>query len=226
MTKGEKLLAVAAKEIGYHEGTGKRNKYGAFYKCDGMAWCMFFVQWCYEQAGMKLPRMTGSCGDLLRWYRANQPECVTDKPVPGCIVIFDFPGGAATDHTGLFVSRTDKTITSIDGNTSGTSQSNGGYVRQRLRNLDYARPIYIVPRELKEDAKERFADVGKTSEKEEQMEKRYNKLEEIQKELPWAAPTVEKMLDKGIMQGRDTGLDLSEDMLRLLVFTDRAGIYG
>lgn len=151
MATGKELLAVAAREIGYRESAGKHNKYGAYYRMDGYAWCMFFVQWCYEQAGMKLPFFTGSCGELLRWYKANQPDCLGKEPVPGCIVIFDFPNTSSeTDHTGLFVSRTDSTVTTIDGNTSGTNQSNGGWVQQKTRKLSYANPVYIVPRCLTE----------------------------------------------------------------------------
>lgn len=151
MTAGNKILAIANREIGYHEDKYKHNKYGEWYGLDGQPWCMIFVQWCYAQAGLSLPYKTASCGVLLNWYKMHARACVTDKPVPGCIVIFDFPGGAATDHTGLFVSRTNTEITTVDGNTSGTNQANGGWVQQKTRNLSYANPTYIVPRELEED---------------------------------------------------------------------------
>lgn len=54
-------------------------------------------------------------------------------------------------------------------------------------------------------------------------------------ELPsWAAATVKKLCNRGVVQGRGSvqdehgypaDLDLSEDMLRLLVWNDRAGVY-
>ena len=46
-------------------------------------------------------------------------------------------------------------------------------------------------------------------------------------ELPdWARATVKKLMDKGYMAGTGGGLDLSEDMTRLLVILDRAGVFG
>lgn len=226
MTRGEAVLAVAAREIGYHEGAGKHNKYGEWYAStfspsqpmwDGVAWCMEFVQWVYHQCGADLPYKTASCGELLNWYKRNQPECIVSKPVRGCIVIFDFPGTAySTDHTGLYVKSTELKITTIDGNTSGGSDSNGGWVQQKTRTWGYANPKFIVPRGL-----------------EEEIMQRYNTMHEISDECPWATETVAKLIETGAIrggglvdaQGRPADMDLSRDMLRLLVINDRAGCY-
>ena len=223
-TTSEEILAVAAREIGYREGANKSTKYGEWYGMDHVNWCMIYVQWVYRQAGAELPYKTASCGELLRWYQRNQPECVVKEPAPGCIVIFDFSATAySTDHTGIFVSRSDTQITSIDGNTSGGNDSNGGYVQRRTRPLSYANPTYIVPRELKTDGGEEDENV-----------KRYNTMEEISAEAPWATETVAKLIEGGVIrggglrdaQGRPADMDLSEDMLRVLVFNDREGLYG
>jgi hypothetical protein len=57
---------------------------------------------------------------------------------------------------------------------------------------------------------------------EEEATMRYNKLEE----LPvWAKPTVEKLIDKGLLNGDGRGLGLTSDMVRLLVILDRAGTF-
>ena len=222
MATSEEILAVAAREIGYCEGKNKATKYGEWYGLDHVNWCMIWVQWVYHQAGADLPYKTASCGALLRWYQRNQPECVVKDPVPGCIIIYNWPGTVYdTDHTGLFVSKFGASITSIDGNTSGANDSNGGYVQRRTRPLSYANPIYIVPRELKND-------------EEDENVKRYNTIGEINKDAPWAAETVKKLIERGVIKGRDStdaqgapiDLDLSEDMLRVLVWNDRAGLYG
>lgn len=155
MATGKDIIKIASKEIGYHEEKNKHNKYGEWYGLDCQPWCMEFVQYCYAKAGIPLPYKTASCGALLNWYRKNQPECITKNPVEGCIVIFDFPRTKyATDHTGIFVSRTNTAVTTIDGNTSGLSQDNGGWVQQKTRNLSYANPTYIVPIELTEGEEE------------------------------------------------------------------------
>ena len=68
------------------------------------------------------------------------------------------------------------------------------------------------------------------SEKEEKI-MRYNKIDELP---TWARPTVRKLVQAGILQGKTAAvdaeglpasLDLSEDMVRLLVIHDRAGVY-
>ena len=57
---------------------------------------------------------------------------------------------------------------------------------------------------------------------------RFNTIPEIAKSHSWAVATVEKLVNQGILlgnKGDGTGLDLSLDMMRLLVFNDRAGLY-
>lgn len=151
MATGRDILAVAAKEIGYHEGAGKDNKFGRWYGLNNNPWCLMFVLWCYEQAGVKIPFKTASCGTLLRWYKANQPDCIVKTPTKGCLVIYDLPNTKSlTDHVGLFESLEGGFVTTIDGNTSSSNDANGGYVNRRTRrkNLVHA---YIKPRELEDE---------------------------------------------------------------------------
>lgn len=54
-------------------------------------------------------------------------------------------------------------------------------------------------------------------------EKRYNTVEECP---DWARETVEKLVDRKYLDGDGQGLDLSRDMLRILVIQDRAGCFG
>lgn len=52
--------------------------------------------------------------------------------------------------------------------------------------------------------------------------KRYNTIDEMP---DWAKATVEKLMNKDLLMGGDAGLGLSEDMLRMFVINDRAGLY-
>ena len=61
---------------------------------------------------------------------------------------------------------------------------------------------------------------------EEDIVPRYQTLEDIAKRMPWAAATIIKLTEKKILTGNDKGLDLTEDMIRMLVINDRAGVYG
>ena len=59
--------------------------------------------------------------------------------------------------------------------------------------------------------------------KEKEMEKVYNWTLEVPE---WGRPTVQKLLDKGYLQGNEKGeLELTYAMLKLLVINDRAGLY-
>lgn len=41
----------------------------------------------------------------------------------------------------------------------------------------------------------------------------------------WAKPTVQKLVDKGYLNGDENGLNLTEETMRILVINDRAGLY-
>ncbi len=51
----------------------------------------------------------------------------------------------------------------------------------------------------------------------------YNYIDDNMPE--WARETVRKLVDKGFLRGDEEGLNLTEEMLRLLVINDRAGLY-
>ena len=63
---------------------------------------------------------------------------------------------------------------------------------------------------------------GAESEDKEENEVRYNTVEECPK---WAQATIQKLIDKGHLSGNGEGLNLSEDMIRVFVIHDRAGVY-
>lgn len=52
---------------------------------------------------------------------------------------------------------------------------------------------------------------------------RYQKTEEMPL---WAQETVRKLMNQGVLQGNGQGLDLSHDMVRMLVILDRRGVFG
>ena len=140
MATAEALLAAARKELGNTESPAgsNRTKYGKWFGLDGYAWCMMFVQWIFAQAGVGLPKRTASCGDLMRAAKAAGCWVVRDFQ-PGDVVIYDFPGGAATDHCGIVeMELPDYGVQAIEGNTSQSgSQSNGGMVCRKSRPRKY-----------------------------------------------------------------------------------------
>ena len=70
---------------------------------------------------------------------------------------------------------------------------------------------------------------------EEGEDMRFNTVEDVEKGAGYALPTIEKMISKGFIagggapkdkKGNPTDMDLSLDMLRILVMLDRAGSFG
>ena len=208
MATVSELLELARRQIGVKECPPNSNnvRYNTWYygrEVSGAAypWCMVFVQWVFAQAGVKLPVRTASCGALMR--AAKAAGCwVTKGYQPGDVVIYDFPGGAATDHCGIVESVDGTYISAIEGNTSSASDADGGAVERRARKFSQivgaVRPSYDKEVE----------------------EVRYNTVEECP---DWARETVQKLIDKGYLGGNGQGLDLSHDMVRVLVIQDRAG---
>ena len=42
----------------------------------------------------------------------------------------------------------------------------------------------------------------------------------------WARPTIQKLVDKGFLKGDEEGkLGLTEDLMRMFIVNDRAGVY-
>ena len=143
MATAEKILNLARGELGVKESPPFSNqvKYNTWYynrEVSGAAypWCMVFVQWCFAQAGGEdlLPLRTASCGALMQAAK-KAGLWVTKDFLPGDVVIYDFPGGGATDHTGIVEQVSPQSVVAIEGNTSlSGSQSDGGMVCRKSRN--------------------------------------------------------------------------------------------
>lgn len=93
-----------------------------------------------------LVKKTASCEDMLNWCEAN--NMIVDFPLPGDLVFFKYKtNNRRTNHIGLVTS-----VNSADdygtneGNTSKTSNDNGGAVMDRKRSKEnfvaFARPKY------------------------------------------------------------------------------------
>lgn len=204
------LLELARRQLGVKEDPPGSNKvkYNTWYygrEVSGAAypWCMVFVQWVFDRASVKLPTRTASCGALMR--AAQAAGCwVTKGYRPGDVVIYDFPGGAATDHCGIVEAVDDSRVSAIEGNTSAASDADGGAVERRARRLSL------------------IAGAVRPTFDEEVEEMRYNTVAECP---DWARETVQKLIDKGYLSGDGQSLDLSRDMVRILVIQDRAGSF-
>ena len=254
MTAIEKLISIADSEVGYLEkktnaqlddktanaGTANYTKYWRDIKPEyqGQPWCAAFVTWCFEKAFGK-----ENAKRLLKHYpyvycptMAN-PFKLNANPKKGDIVIFYRNGTFA--HTGIVTSVSGDYFTTIEGNTSGGSTiiANGGsvcrkgYYNSKLPGTKFYTPEYSLIEgedelmskeytELKQELAYIKAAIDKINSK---MVYNY-----IDGNMPdWARPTIQKMLNKGLLKGDEKGrLSLTYEMLRIFVINDRAGVYG
>ena len=212
MATANEILAVARKELGVKESPAgsNRTKYGTWYGLDGQPWCMMFIQWVFAQAGVELPVKTASCWTFMRAAQAAG-RWVTSNYQPGDVVIYDFPGGGVTDHCGIVVTPLTTGVRTIEGNTGVGNDSNGGEVMERTRPTSWIVGAY------------------RPNYDEEDNVVRYTYLKDVPEKF---RPTIEKLMDAGIIQGDGsdpTGngdvIDLSHDQVRTLVFDYRGGAF-
>ncbi|MCI6054589.1 CHAP domain-containing protein [Dysosmobacter sp.] len=216
MASCKDVLELARGEIGYCESPAGSNKtkYGIWFGLNGQPWCMMFLQWLFHQADAAalLPVKTASCGALMRAAQAAG-LWVTGGYRPGDLVIYDFPGGGATDHCGIVEAAEAETVTAIEGNTADGNDANGGMVMRRRRSLRLVvgaiRPRY--------------------EEEEEETVVRYAHLSDIPSKF---RPVIEALMNAGVIQGDGSDpagngdvIDLSHDQVRLLVFAYRGGAF-
>jgi Putative peptidoglycan binding domain/CHAP domain len=119
-----------------------KSKYGLWYQpsLDGQKWCAMLVSWVFHHAGHPLGHIQSRngihhCQSAHNYYREKGK--LTTNPQPGDIVIYDWEGNGHADHIGIFIKWTSPNKTAIEaweGNTSMSSDSDGGRVMKRVRS--------------------------------------------------------------------------------------------
>ena len=161
MAKYDKLLQVAAAEVGYLEkknnseldgktvnaGSANYTKYARdldktdFFngKKNGYAWCAVFMCWCFVQAyGLEvarkmlyLPKKSYAAGVDYLKNYFKAAGRLYTTPQVGDVVMF------GVQHTGIVTAVSGNTFKTVEGNTSGASGvvSNGGGVCRKTYTL-------------------------------------------------------------------------------------------
>lgn len=158
--------------------------------------------------------MPGECsvGQMMALYQGLGRWVEDDAytPIPGDLICYDWQDDGVADnlgwpdHVGMVVDVSGTTITVVEGNMSG------GVVGTRYISIN-ARYIrgYCCPDYERKGAID------------------YDPIQAEVDALPeWARNTVQRLVDRGILEGTGEALDLSRDMLRMLVVLDRAGVFN
>lgn len=142
-TLGEKALRIGRQYIGTKESPPGSNRvmFSEWYGIIG-AWCAMFVTFCFVEAGskgFKRGERWAYCPFMLDDARHNRNGLTlvqrgTERA--GDIALFGF-GGVVAKHVGIVVTvnHNNATFISLEGNTSVDSDSDGGEVQIRTRNI-------------------------------------------------------------------------------------------
>lgn len=138
MAGANDVLRIAAAEIGTKESPSGSNKvkYAEWYGMNGEPWCAMFVSWVFAQAEL-LKACGGKFAYCPYWVDYAKEHGMwldrEEKPQPGDIIFFS--NGSRACHVGIVEKRNgSSSVTTIEGNTSVTSNDNGGAVMRRTRS--------------------------------------------------------------------------------------------
>ena len=141
-------ISIAQAEVGTIEQPENLTKYGKFMKADGLPWCGSFCNWVLAQAGVKVHSVVSTA---LGAHKFKETSRYYSEPIIGDLAFMDFPhdGVDRISHIGIVVAVNGKTVTTIEGNTSGSGdQRNGGMVMIKERTIGkevvgFGRPKYV-----------------------------------------------------------------------------------
>ena len=217
----------------------------------GQPWCACFVTWCFVQAFS-----TDMTKVLLKHYPYVYCPAMSElftlhaNPQAGDIVIFKRNGELV--HTGLVTYVDGDYFETIEWNTSGGSSiiANGGWVFNKnyynssLPGTKFCRPDYSLVNESEDELMSKeYDELNAENDRQNDVINKMGKditaladsitnivtiYDYIDSNMPdWAVPTITKLVDKGYIKGDENSkLELTEDLMRVLVINDRAGIYG
>jgi CHAP domain len=154
VTIRKKALAGAIRHLGYAESPFGSNhtKFGMWYGVDWQPWCAIFCTYCYEvEAGGSSSFIKGRKYAYVPYIVADARNkrnglSVPNSAMPGDLVCFDWRRDGTYDHVGLFERWTGPAPTqfsSIEGNTSTSSDSNGGQVMRRYRDTRSQGTVFV-----------------------------------------------------------------------------------
>lgn len=151
------ILKIAVKEIGTKESPANSNnvKYNTWYygkSVNGSAypWCAAFICWLFNEIGAsKLfcgGKKSAYCPTIENYYKSIGRYYSKTNGKAGDLCIMDFGKGRAS-HIGIVEKKnTDGSYSVIEGNTSVSSNDNGGCVMRRTRKTNvirgFCRPKY------------------------------------------------------------------------------------
>ena len=152
MDKANDIINKAKSYIGTKESPAGSNNvifnthyYGREVKGSAYPWCCAFgwdiFRICNASNLFCDGKKSAYCPTVEVWGKAEGLTVERSKGKPGDIVLFDFYGKGLSGHIGIIEKVVGNKYQTIEGNTSSTSDDNGGAVMRRTRPLSVVRCI-------------------------------------------------------------------------------------
>lgn len=213
MSTASDVLALARAELETKEYPPGSNNvkynteyYGREVSGPQFPWCAVFIWWLFREAGISGlyygGQKTAYVPALMSW--AKKSGLLVDTLWPGDLVCFDFNANGVADHIGICESFDGTYVTTIDGNTGTTSESNGGCVMRRRRHKKY---IVGVIRPAYESEEKQLTEKEVRALVREEFENILTEMNEAELDAEWKKIGVERAKKIGVSDGsRPLGL--------------------
>lgn len=191
----------------------RQNPLPRFYRMSiGDDWCAATMTAISVKLGY-LDFMPGECsvGQMMEKYQKMGRWVEDDAyiPKPGDLVCYDWQDNGQgdnlgwPDHIGMIIEVNGSNMVVAEGNMAGNVMGKRSLIVNARYIRGYCCPDYEQAGEIDYDP----------------IQGEINALPD------WSRPTIQKLVDKGILVGRGDTLDLTDDMIRILVILDRKGIF-
>lgn len=173
----KKIISLAKKQVGVKESPAGSNNvkyntayYGRPVKGSDYPWCCSFIWWLFKTLDASNlfydGKKTAYCPAVVSWAKKKKIWKKNTEGKAGDLAFFNWSGGTTAQHIGLVIKKNSNgTYQTVEGNTSVTSNDNGGAVMIRTRNksciLGFARPKYAA--ETKKETKPVTTETSKPS---------------------------------------------------------------
>jgi LysM repeat protein len=139
-----------------------RDYWGSLQSYKDLPWCCAFIWDIFRLCGLSTlfygGGKTAGCTTLMNWAKTNGQFVAAKDIQRGDLMLYNAKGNSAVaEHIGIIQSFDGKNAVTVEGNTSLTSQDNGGAVMERTRPLSViigavrpkyatvAVPVVVVP---------------------------------------------------------------------------------
>lgn len=154
MATANDIMSLAASFLGVHEEPPGSNNvlfntdyYGHPVSGPDFPWCCAFVWDIFRMSGASDLFCDGAktayCPYVANWANSTGRALPFDEARYGDLVLFDWDGDGIVDHIGFVVGLSGGVLETIEGNTSDTDHSNGGWVLGRRR---YRESVLMIVR--------------------------------------------------------------------------------